>query len=149
MTRHWRLAAGGTLATVVFALPAAVAVAFYSGGSDALSFGYGVCVGLVAFVSIAISAALMISGEPSETKLALGFGVYLARLVFAAMALGLPAIAGSWPIAPMVGGFVGVYVVENIALLVGAWRMSAEMRLQTAERVQEVGEVREMERRVS
>lgn len=145
MSRPVKMAFGGTVATVVFALPMTGVIAFYSGGAGAFSFGYGVVVGLVAFVSIAVAASLMISGEPSERKLALGFGVYMARLMFAAAALGIPMIAGSWPILPMVGGVVGVYIVESAAVLVAAAKVSGEMRIHNLQEVREAGD---MERRV-
>lgn len=139
MTRHWRLAAGGTTTTLVLAVPAAMAIAYYASKVDAFSFAYGVVVGLFAFLSIALVVALMANGNASEKKLALGFGVYLARLMFAGLALLIPIFAGSWPVAPMVGGFVGVYVVENVALLVGASKRPEAMSVRRVREVEASG----------
>lgn len=121
MSLLWRLAAGSSIAMAVVAVPSSGAVAYYFGGVEAWSFLYGVGVGFVTFVSIAAVVALILR-RPSESKMMLGFAIYLGRLMFAAVALAIPLFLGLLPVLPVVCGLVAVYVVENIALLWGAWR---------------------------
>lgn len=121
MTGYWRLAAvGGTVAGGVSLLAAAVSWYLF-GGVYAGALLYGAAVGLVCFTSIAVTAALM-GGRFSGQRMLLGLAVYVGRLLFAAMAMGVPIYFGSWPALAMVCGFAGVYVVENVTVLVGAPR---------------------------
>lgn len=125
MNQHWRLAAGGSITVVVVALPLAAMIGAYVGGLEAWSFLYGVGVGLPTFASIALAVSLILC-RTTELKLMIGAGVYVGRLVIAAGAMLLPALfVVEWPIMPMVGGFVLVYVVENMALLWGAWKTAS------------------------
>ena len=48
----------------------------------------------------------------------IGAGSFVVRLVFAAAVLGIPAYLGLWPVVPMLAGFAGVYVAENVAAAV-------------------------------
>ena len=121
MSTHWRLAAGGAIATVIISLLAAGVILYYSGGAAAGAYAYGAGVGVVCFTSIAVTAALL-GGRLSGDRIVLGLLVYVGRLVFAAVGLGLPMYFGDWPALPLIGGFAGVYVVENVVLLLGAPR---------------------------
>jgi len=49
---------------------------------------------------------------------------FVARCGLAAGALGVPAYLGLWPVLPMLGGFAGVYLAENIVLMPGALKIS-------------------------
>ena len=48
----------------------------------------------------------------------IGAGSFVARLVFAAAVLGIPAYLELWPVLPMLAGFAGVYVAENVGAAV-------------------------------
>jgi hypothetical protein len=119
MSAHWRLALGGAAATAVMSLGAAAVVGYYFGAVYAGAFLYGAGVGLVSFTSIAITAWLL-GGKLSGERILLGVVVYFGRLVFAAVAVGAPIFLASWPALALIGGFAGVYVVENVLLLFGA-----------------------------
>ena len=121
MSTHWRLAAGGATATVLISLLLAGVVWYYFGGVYAGAYVYGAGIGVVCFTSIAVTAALL-GGRLSGDRIVLGLLVYVGRLVFAAVGLGLPMYLADWPTLAMIGGFAGVYVVENVVLLVGAPR---------------------------
>ena len=49
---------------------------------------------------------------------------FAGRCLLAAGALGVPAYLGLWPVLPMLGGFAGVYLAENIVLMPGALKIS-------------------------
>jgi hypothetical protein len=49
-----------------------------------------------------------------------GLAVYTGRLVFAAVAVGGAVYYDLWPVLPMLCGFIGVYVLENVFLLMMA-----------------------------
>ena len=119
MSAHWRLALGGAAATAVMSLGAAAVVGYYFGAVYAGAFLYGAGVGLVSFTSIALTAWLL-GGKLSGERVLLGVAVYFGRLVFAAVAVGVPIFLASWPALALIGGFAGVYVVENVLLLFGA-----------------------------
>ena len=121
MSAHWRLAVGGAALTGLLSLLVAVVVGVYAGWADAGAFLYGAGVGVVSFTSIAVTASLL-GGRFTGEKMLLGVAVYFGRLVFAVMAVGVPLFWASWPALAVVCGFAGVYVVENVLLLVGAWR---------------------------
>lgn len=117
MTSLWRLTVVGVAAIAAVALPAAVAVYYYLGASSAGAFLYGVGLGVVVFAAIALSVAL-ITGRRSPLRMLAGAVIYVGRLGFAAAAIGLPVSLGGWPLLPMFFGFAGVYVVENVAILI-------------------------------
>ena len=121
MSPHWALAARGTATTAVVALPAAGLWAYYRGLLEAGAFLYGVGVGLLVFVAIAVTVSFL-TVRPSGGRILMGAAVYGGRLVFAVVAIGGVAIWGYLPVLPMVLGFAGVYIVENVALLWGAWK---------------------------
>src|SRR5918994_256231 len=119
VSAHWRLAVGGAAATAVMSLGAAAVVGYYFGAVYAGAFLYGAGVGLVSFTSIAITAWLL-GGKLSGEKVLLGVAVYFGRLMLVAVAVGAPIFLASWPAPALIGGFAGVYVVENVLLLIGA-----------------------------
>lgn len=106
---------------LVVALPAAAGIAYYLGGLEAWSFLYGAGVGLVIFSSIAFTVT-MVFGQTTEMKRLVGAGVYVGRLVFAAAAIVVPIALDLWPVVPMICGLAGVYIVENVVLLLAAAR---------------------------
>lgn len=119
MSVHWRLAAGGAAVAGLISLFAAGTVWYYFDGMHAGAYLYGVGVGVVCFTSIAVTAALL-GGGLSGDRIVLGLAVYFGRLVFAAVGLGVPIYLGSLPAVPLLCGFAGVYLVENVVLLAGA-----------------------------
>jgi hypothetical protein len=116
VSTHWSLAVRGTVLTLVLALLAGVAFGYYLGGVHAGAFLYGVGVGAVSFASIALTVSLL-TVRPTASRVLLGAASYVGRLVFAAVAIGVPAFLNLWPVLPMLGGFAGVYVIENVVLL--------------------------------
>lgn len=102
-------------------LLAAGVAAYAFGGVYGGAFLYGAGVGIVSFTSIAITAALL-GGRFTGERILLGLAVYVGRLLFAATAIGVPIYFGTLPTLAMVCGFAGVYIMENIAILVAAPR---------------------------
>src|SRR5918995_299453 len=119
MSAHWRLALGGAAATALMSLGAAAVVGYYFGAGYAGAFLYGAGVGLVSFTSIAITAWLL-GGKLSGERVLLGVAIYFGRLLLVVVAVGAPIFLASWPALALIGGFAGVYVVENALLLIGA-----------------------------
>ncbi len=118
MSAHWRLAL--RYAAWVSAGAAVVGVVLWLlyGPSQAVAFGYGVGVGLISFVSTALTVSLL-TGTSTATGVAIGAASFAGRLGFAAVALGVPAYLGLWPVLAMLAGFAGVYLAENVALIGG------------------------------
>lgn len=144
MSALWRLAAGSAVAVVVFAVPAAFAVFRYAGEASGWAFLYGIGVGLITFASIALTVGLM-TVRPTGARVVWGSVSYVGRLVFAAAAVAVPAFAELLPVLPMLGGFAGVYVVENVALLWAASRSTSGYEVRDGESGRAYGEA---ERRV-
>lgn len=126
------MAIGGAVAMSAVALPAAGAVAYYFGSMEAWSFLYGVFVGMAMFSSIAF-AVTMVFGPTTEMRRLVGAGIYVGRLVFAAAAVLVPITLDLWPVVPMLCGFVGVYVVENVVLLFGAAKVAGRSSVRRTE----------------
>jgi hypothetical protein len=82
---------------------------------------YGVVMGAASFVSIAATVSMLTSR--SSLWQGLGMAFFAARYGFVAGALGIPAYIGLWPLGPMLFGFAGVYVAENVVLLPGVSRV--------------------------
>ena len=118
MSDHWRLAVryAGWVSVVASAVGAVVW--FLSGEEHAGAFLYGVGIGTVSFASTALTVSLLMGRSTAGGMMvgALSFG---ARYGFVTAALGVPAYLGLWPVVPMLGGFVGVYMAENVLLLPG------------------------------
>lgn len=116
MSTHARLALKGAAIALALAAPIVAVVWYYSDRAHAVSFVYGVGVGVVGFASIALTVSLM-TVRPTGLRVILGFASYGARLAFVVAAVGVPAYLGLWPVVPMLCGLAGVYVVENLLIL--------------------------------
>ena len=114
MSNHWRLAL--RYAAWIFAAAALISAALFllSGGSNAWAFLYGAGAAILSFVSTALTVSLF-SGRSMAAGVMIGAGSFVMRLAFAAAVLGIPAYLGLWPVVPMLVGFAGVYVAENVA----------------------------------
>lgn len=113
MIGHWRLALKHAAWISVGALAISATILFVFSGSHVLAFLYGVVAALVSYVSTALTVSAF-AGRSVAAGLMIGVGSFVARLVFAAVTLGVPAYLGLWPVVPMLVGFTGVYVVENV-----------------------------------
>ena len=71
----------------------------------------------MSFVSTALTISLF-AGRSMAAGVMIGGASFAVRLVFAAAVLGIPAYLGLWPVVPMLAGFAGVYVAENVAAAV-------------------------------
>lgn len=116
MSAHWRLAVRGAVLTLVLALGAGAAFGYYLDFVWAGAFLYGVGVGVVSFASIALTVSL-VTVRPTAVRVMFGAASYVGRLVFAAVAIMVPAYIELLPALPMVVGFAGVYAIENVVLL--------------------------------
>ena len=129
MSDHWRVA----LRYSAWILAAAVAISglllpFY-GAAHAWSFFYGAGTAVLSFVSTALTIS-MFAGRSVAAGVLIGAGSFVVRLAFAAAVLGIPAYLGLWPVVPMLAGFAGVYVAENVA---AAMRVARTRRNPSAE----------------
>ncbi len=118
MSTHWRLAVRHAAWVAAGAALAGAVVWFLYGEAYAGAFLYGVGVGIVSFVSTALTVSLLM-GRSTAFGVMIGAASFLARYGFAAVALGVPAYLGLWPVVPMLVGFAGVYLAENVVLLPG------------------------------
>lgn len=116
MSPHWRIAFRSAAWVSAAALVVATAVWYLSGASQAGAFLYGVAMGLLSFVSMAATVSMLTDRSTPVMMMAVA-GSFGARCVFAAVALGIPAYLGLWPVFPMLGGFAMVYLAENVVLL--------------------------------
>jgi hypothetical protein len=121
MSGHWRLALRCAAGMVALAIAAGVAVYYFYGGAHAGAFLYGVGVGIVSFVSTALTVTLLM-GRSTIGGMLVGGSSFGARYGFAAGALGVPAYVGLWPVVAMLGGFVAVYVAETVVFVPWALR---------------------------
>ncbi len=114
MSEHWRLALG--YAAWIFAAAVLISAALFLlyGGSHAWSFFYGAGAAILSFVSTALTISLF-AGRSVAAGVMIGASSFVVRLAFAAAVLGIPAYLGLWPVVPMLVGFAGVYVAENVA----------------------------------
>jgi hypothetical protein len=123
MGEHWRLAfrcAGWIFALMV---PLTVLILYLYGVAHAEAFAYGVGIGLVSLLSTALTVSLL-WGPNMAVGIMVGAVSFVGRCLLAAGALGVPAYLGLWPVLPMLGGFVGVYLAENIVLMPRALKIS-------------------------
>ncbi len=118
MSGHWRLALRCAAWMVALAIPAGAAVYYLYGATHAGALLYGVGVGVVSFVSTALTVTLL-TGRSTMGGMLVGGSSFAVRYGFAAGALGLPAYLDLWPVVAMLAGFVGVYLAENVVLLPG------------------------------
>ncbi len=107
---------------VLLAAPVVAAIFYFYGAAQAGAFVYGVGTGILSFFSTALTASLM-PGSSTMHGMMMWAGSFLVRYGFVAVALGVPAYLGLWPVVAMLGGFAGVYLAENVVLLPGAMQM--------------------------
>jgi F0F1-type ATP synthase assembly protein I len=117
MSDHWRLALWYAAWLLGFAALISAALFLVYGGVHAWSFLYGAGAAVLSFVSTAFTISLF-AGRSMAAGVMIGGASFVVRLVFAAAVLGIPAYLGLWPVVPMLAGFAGVYVAENVAAAV-------------------------------
>jgi len=134
MGDHWRLAF--RCAGLIFALmvPVAALLLYLYSVAHAEAFAYGVAIGLISLLSTALTVSLL-WGPSMTVGMMVGAFSFVARCGLAAGALGIPAYLGLWPVLPMLGGFAGVYLAENIVLMPGAIKISHASIKREAERL--------------
>ena len=115
MSAHWRLALRCALWVAVLTVLAAVVVFFVYDWAHAGAVLYGAGVGLVSFVSTALTVSWLT--RRSRVWQALGVASFVVRYGFVAGALVVPIYLGLWPSVAMIGGFAGVYLAENLVFL--------------------------------
>jgi hypothetical protein len=116
LSTHSRLAIRGAVLALALAIPVGGAVWYLLERAHAVSFLYGVGVGVAGFASIALTVTLL-TVRPSGVRILLGVASYGARLLLVVAAVGVAVYADAWPVLPMLCGLAGVYVVENLLLL--------------------------------
>lgn len=121
MNTHWRLAAKGAVFAALVSLLASVAVGYFFGGVYAAALLYGAAIGVVCFTSIAVTVVLL-GGRLTGVTMPLVLSVYFGRMILVVVGIGVPVVLEAWPVLAMLGGLAGVYVVENVLILFGAWR---------------------------
>jgi hypothetical protein len=134
MGDHWRLAFRCAGWISILMVPVAALLLYYYGLAHAEAFAYGVGIGLISLVSTALTVSLL-WGPSMTVGMMVGAFSFVARCGLAAGALGVPAYLGLWPVLPMLGGFAGVYLAENIVLMPGAIRTSHAGIKREAERM--------------
>ena len=120
---------------------AAVVIWFLYGEAYAGAFLYGVGVGIVSFVSTALTVSLLL-GRSTIVGMLMGMASFAARFGFAAVALGVPAYLDLWPVGAALGGFAGVYLAENVMLLPGVLMLKSNAERSAHKRVERRVEVR-------
>lgn len=116
MSPHWRLALVYAACVLALSVPAGIATLYFYGTDYATALFYGVIVGLISFVSTAFTTSLL-TGRKTATGMVIGGASFGARLLFAAVALGVPTYLDLWPAVTMMVAFVAVYVAENVLLV--------------------------------
>lgn len=116
MSPHWRLALTYAAWVLAFSVLAGATTLYFFGADYATALVYGVVIGLVSFVSTALTASLL-TGRSTKTGMAIGGASFAARLGFAAVALGVPTYLDLWPAVTMMVAFASVYVAENVLLV--------------------------------
>ena len=116
MSPHWRLALAYAACVLALSVLAGVATLYFYGPAYATALLYGVVIGIISFVSTALTASLL-TGRSTATGMAIGGASFAARLGFATVALGAPAYFDLWPVVTMLVAFVAVYAAENVLLV--------------------------------
>lgn len=116
MSSHWRLAIVYAAFVTALSILVCTGVLYLYGGAYAAALLYGVLVGVLSFVSTALTVTLLM-GRSTSVGVMIGGASFVARLGFAAVALGIPAYLGLWPVVIMLAGFASVYVAENVLLV--------------------------------
>lgn len=123
MGDHWRLAFRCAGWIFAFMVPVGALLLYVYGVAHAEAFAYGVGIGLVSLLSTALTVSLL-WGPNMAVGVMVGVFSFVGRCLLAAAALGVPAYLGLWPVLPMLGGFAGVYLAENIVLMPKALKIS-------------------------
>ncbi|CAN5602867.1 hypothetical protein BH24ACT22_BH24ACT22_10970 [soil metagenome] len=116
MSPHWRLALVYAACVLALSVPVGVVTLYVYGTAYTMALMYGVTVGLISFVSTALTASLL-TGKSTAMGMFIGGASFGARLLFAAVALTIPAYLDLWPAVTMMAAFVSVYVAENVLLV--------------------------------
>jgi hypothetical protein len=124
---HWRLVARNTAWIVALTIPVGGTIFYAYNMAHAGSFLYGVGTGLLSLVTMAFSVSLLTG--PSKRIRMIGAFSFIVRYGFVVAILGVPAYLELWPIVGMLGGFAGVYLLENVILLPGMMRAVGEARV--------------------
>lgn len=127
MSGHWRLVVRNMIWIVALTIPIGGAIFYAYGQAHAGGFLFGVGMGILSLVSMAYAVSLLTGG--SRLVRVIGAVSFVVRYGFVVVALGVPAYLGLWPVVGMLGGFAGVYLVENIVLLPGMMRAVGEARV--------------------
>jgi hypothetical protein len=135
VSAHWRLAIQYAAWVSGGAVLAGTVVWFLFAEAYAGAFVYGAGVGITSFVSTALTVS-MLTGRSKAVGVMIGAASFGARYGFAAVALGVPAYLGLWPVVPMLVGFAGVYLAENVVLLPGVLMMKRDDGRSIRERVE-------------
>jgi len=125
MSDHWRLALRYAGWILLAAAVISGALFLIYGAGHAWSFFYGAGTAVLSFLSTALTISLF-AGRSVAAGVMIGAGSFVVRLAFAAAVLGIPAYLGLWPVVPMLAGFAGVYVAENVAAAVRVARTRNE-----------------------
>ena len=114
MSDHWRVALRYAAWILAAAILISAMLLLVYGAGHAWSFFYGAGTAVLSFLSTALTISLF-AGRSVAAGVMIGAGSFVVRLAFAAAVLGIPAYLGLWPVVPMLAGFAGVYVAENVA----------------------------------
>jgi hypothetical protein len=133
MSDHWRLAVRGAALTVVLAVPVAAMIFYFYGMAHAGAFLHGVGTGILSFASTALTVSLLPISSTMH-GVAVWVSSFVLRYGFVAVALGVPAYLDLWPVVAMLGGFAGVYLVENTVLLPAAIKALSDQDPKGSER---------------
>jgi hypothetical protein len=125
MSDHWRVALRYAAWILAAAILISAALLLVYGAGHAWSFFYGAGTAVLSFLSTALTISLF-AGRSVAAGVMIGAGSFVVRLIFAAAVLGIPAYLGLWPVVPMLAGFAGVYVAENVAAAVRVARTRNE-----------------------
>ncbi|CAA9441599.1 MAG: hypothetical protein AVDCRST_MAG14-7 [uncultured Rubrobacteraceae bacterium] len=127
MSSHWRLVARNTAWIIALAIPVGAAIFYIYSEAHAGGFLYGVGTGVLSLVSMALTVSLL-TGRSRVVRV-IGAVSFVVRYGFVMLILGVPAYLGLWPVVGMLGGFAGVYLLENVILLPGMMRAVGEARV--------------------
>jgi hypothetical protein len=116
LSPHWRLALVYAVFVAVLSALISLIMLLVYGGGHSVALLYGAFVGILSFVSTAFTVSLL-TGSSTPIGMMIGSGSFLARLGFAAVALGIPAYLNLWPSVIMLTGFASVYLAENVLLV--------------------------------
>jgi hypothetical protein len=139
MSDHWRVALRYSAWILVAAVVISAALLLVNGAGHAWSFFYGAGTAILSFLSTALTISLF-ARRSMAAGVIIGAGSFVARLVFAAAVLGIPAYLGLWPVVPMLAGFAGVYVAENVAAAVRVAKTRNETSAKPGRRVRRARE---------